>query len=61
MGKIITIDGVDYDAEGFGKYLNGLDPVKRDQTIKDIINQMVETDPEEAVKVFRAALRKKVN
>jgi hypothetical protein len=63
MGKqtIITINGKDYDVEGFRKYLNGLHPEARKLAIKDIITRMMEDDPEETRQVFRDAMQTRVN
>jgi hypothetical protein len=46
INTIITIDGVDYDLDGFKKYLGNLHPAVRAMLIKDILKHLAENYPE---------------
>jgi hypothetical protein len=62
VGKvIITIDGVDYDQERLLDYLNGLNITGREALMRSIVQRMVEQNPQETVRAFRAALKKRIN
>jgi hypothetical protein len=62
MGKaIITIDGVDYDGERLVGYLNGLNTTGREALMRSIVKRMVEQNPQEAVRAFRAAFKQRMN